>query len=78
VPIYEYVCRKCEKKFETLVLDPDDKITCSECGDNKIERLFSTFGFKSKNSTPLSSPSINTVGSACGCTPASCGCGVKH
>jgi putative FmdB family regulatory protein len=78
VPIYEYVCKKCEKKFETLVLDPVDKITCSKCGSNNIERLFSTFGVKSKNSTPLSSTSIDNIGSSCGCTPASCGCGVKH
>ncbi|MGH7889666.1 MAG: FmdB family zinc ribbon protein [Thermodesulfobacteriota bacterium] len=78
MPIYEHICDKCEDKFEQLSLSPDEKTSCSKCGTTEIEKLFSTFENKSISSTHLSSTSINSVGSGCGCTPVGCGCGVKQ
>jgi len=78
MPIYEYVCKSCKNEFETLVLNSDDEIACSECGSTDIEKLFSTFGFKSKSSIPVSSTPASPSGSGCGCTTVSCGCSTKH
>ena len=75
MPLYEYKCNKCNNSFETLVLDLTDEVNCPECKSTNIEKQFSTFGVKSEKS--FSGPSI-PVGGGCGCTPAGCGCGVKH
>jgi putative FmdB family regulatory protein len=78
MPIYEYFCKKCESKFETLVLDNDEEVCCAECGSTKIEKQFSSFGLKSNDSAFTTSTSPSPDSSGCGCTPVSCGCGAKH
>ena len=40
MPLYEYVCQKCEHQFEALVFD-GEKVECPECHDTRLERLFS-------------------------------------
>lgn len=77
MPLYEYRCLNCEKDFETLVLDSDEEVNCPQCGsgNGNLEKLFSAFGFKSKNSIASSTA---TVSSGCGCTPVGCGCSAKH
>ncbi len=74
MPIYEYLCKDCENKFEELVLNPDDDIFCNLCEGHHLEKMFSTFGFKSESA--LSSTS-ETMNSGCMCTPTTCGCGSK-
>ena len=69
MPIYEYECKKCDTKFETLVLG-EEKVECPECGDEKVEKLFSSFGVKS-NGLKTTLPQ---AGGGCGCTPSGCGC----
>ena len=32
MPIYEYICGKCDHEFEALVPRPDAKAACPECG----------------------------------------------
>ena len=78
MPLFEYKCEKCENNFETLVLSLDEEISCPGCGSKNIEKLFSSFGFKSKNSIPISTSPTSSVGSGCGCTPVSCGCSSKN
>ncbi|GAG69346.1 unnamed protein product [marine sediment metagenome] len=45
MPIFEYKCKKCNKVFEKLILSSssDDVITCPECGDKDVIKLFSNF-----------------------------------
>jgi len=45
MPLYEYQCKKCEKKFETLVSlkDRDDPAKCPDCGSEDTDKLMSTF-----------------------------------
>lgn len=47
MPIYEYVCKSCNKKFDQLVRTmssgEDDKVTCPECGSKKTARALSVF-----------------------------------
>lgn len=76
MPIYEYFCDKCDKKFEMLVMGKETPV-CPECGTENIKRLMSACGFISKGSGG------ETVGasagaSGCGtCSSTSCAtCGV--
>ncbi|MDD5668456.1 MAG: zinc ribbon domain-containing protein [Candidatus Omnitrophica bacterium] len=49
MPIYEYECRTCKKKFEYLVRSKDEAIQCPECAGSEVSRLLSTFAFTSKD-----------------------------
>jgi putative FmdB family regulatory protein len=42
MPLYEYKCRKCSKRFEFLVMG-SEKPCCPKCNGRDLERLFSTF-----------------------------------
>lgn len=45
MPIYEFECRKCRKKFGTLVLSRArlGDVRCKACGSSELERLWSRF-----------------------------------
>jgi len=45
MPIYEYQCKKCERKFETLVSSSktNDSIECPSCGSDETTKLLSSF-----------------------------------
>ena len=71
MPIYEYKCRDCGKKFEKLVRGRE-KVTCPKCGKGRLDKLFSVFATRSGDKfTPSSG------GGGCGgCSASSCdGCG---
>jgi len=45
MPIYEYICVKCQHKFEYLVnLNKEPKIVCPKCQSDQVKRLVSSFG----------------------------------
>ncbi|MEN8614519.1 zinc ribbon domain-containing protein [Dehalogenimonas sp. THU2] len=44
MPIYEYSCKKCAKKFELLRRFSDTaEVTCPKCGAVEVERKVSAF-----------------------------------
>lgn len=45
MPVYEYYCHSCRRKMSKLVRGFSDtpEVVCSNCGNKKLERLFSTF-----------------------------------
>ena len=45
MPIYEYRCRKCSKRFSVLTLRVSEKATpeCDKCGSRSADRLLSRF-----------------------------------
>ena len=51
MPLYEYICQACEKKFDVRasITEYSDGInpSCPDCGSNKVERGFSAFNFLS-------------------------------
>ena len=71
MPIYEYVCLKCELKFEMLrSFNSSDKgITCEKCGSQKIKRTISIFN--AHGSSPASSGGVSCA-SCSGANCASC------
>ena len=42
MPLYEYRCRKCSRRFETLVFG-DEKPACPKCEGRDLEKLWSAF-----------------------------------
>jgi len=75
MPIYEYCCEKCDKRFESLIRG-DEKAVCPACGSESVKRLLSACGFVSKSSGGETVSS--SAGSSCsGCASSSCSsCGV--
>lgn len=45
MPLYEYRCGKCGKRFELLrrMADADRELECPDCRSEQVERLLSTF-----------------------------------
>lgn len=66
MPFYEYLCRKCAKRFELMQkMQEQGRANCPECGSGEVQKLFSLFGVaaaQSAEETP-------------GCGPHNCGCG---
>jgi putative FmdB family regulatory protein len=71
MPIYEYVCMKCESHFEELVSygapDPD----CPDCGAAKVSKQFSVFAAHGTAEQP--SFGGMSGGGCCGGSCGSCG-----
>jgi putative FmdB family regulatory protein len=57
MPIYEYMCMKCNKEFEYLVIGNDISVTCPECDGNNVRRQMSACSFKSDGNYSSSSGS---------------------
>ena len=50
MPLYEYKCPKCGKRFEEIVpLSRADQVVCESCGYEKPERQMSTFATTSSS-----------------------------
>ncbi len=40
MPLYEYICNRCDNKFEALVFD-GEPVECPRCRADEVERLLS-------------------------------------
>jgi len=68
MPMYEYVCMKCEEHFEELVRG-DQVVACPECGGTNVARQLSTFAMVG------TAGQTGAFSSGTGCCCGSCGCG---
>jgi putative FmdB family regulatory protein len=50
MPIYEYACKKCSSRFETLV-QGSVKPSCPSCGSAALDKQLSVFAVSSGGST---------------------------
>ncbi len=51
MPIYEYVCVKCEHSMEAIQKMSDDPLKdCPECGEDALQKKISAAGFRLKGS----------------------------
>lgn len=67
MPIYEYVCLKCEQEFEKLVFSTT-KVDCPKCGSGDVKKKLSVFGMSG-----VSKPFAGTSSSGCtSCSKSSC------
>jgi len=69
MPIYEYVCEPCERRFERLVQRFGDEVCCPSC-EGQVERQLSTFAVTSSSGCL---PATGGGGACCGG-----GCGRRH
>jgi putative FmdB family regulatory protein len=59
MPMYEYQCKECGHRFETLVIG-SRKPVCPVCSSQELEKQFSTFGMGGGSTTGSTS-----FGSSC-------------
>ncbi|MBI4504840.1 MAG: zinc ribbon domain-containing protein [Chloroflexi bacterium] len=73
MPLYEYACRTCGKRFERLrtISEADVATACPQCGTEGARRLLSMFvSYSSK----AADPAALYAGGGCGCSVGGCGC----
>jgi len=46
MPIYEYLCEKCNNEFEALVFSNEETPNCPHCKSNKVKKLVSAGSFR--------------------------------
>jgi putative FmdB family regulatory protein len=68
MPIFEYNCRRCDHRFETIVRSSREKVNCPKCDSQSVEKQLSVF------SSVRSAKEAATTGGGCACTPTTCGC----
>lgn len=71
MPIFEYICQDCEKRFETLV-NGSGQAECPSCQGTNLEKQLSVFGVgrSEARSVPFSPGGCGTCGDPRG--PGSC------
>jgi len=75
MPIYEYSCQACNKKFDQLVrtMTGEHKPVCPECGSPKTARTLSLFAVGGESTGKSSASSDAPMCGRCGGMPGSCG-----
>ncbi|MFO0913600.1 MAG: zinc ribbon domain-containing protein [Pirellulales bacterium] len=62
MPLYEYVCQKCQHEFEYLVRSADDQPVCPRCESQRLQRLLSVPAAHSGSSPSMTGPDPGTCG----------------
>lgn len=62
MPIYEYICKDCNRRFEALV-HGSQQATCPNCNGSQLDQQFSTYAVSSSTKSATPSP---CGGGACG------------
>jgi putative FmdB family regulatory protein len=52
MPIYEYLCRRCDRRFEKLVRRWGEAVTCPSCLGAAVDKQISTFAVASAGAVP--------------------------
>ena len=64
MPIFEYICKDCNRQFEAVV-QGSSNATCPGCAGGNLEQQLSRFAVGSGSSKSAASPSAGSCGS-CG------------
>ncbi|HET6247211.1 MAG TPA: zinc ribbon domain-containing protein [Tepidisphaeraceae bacterium] len=74
MPVYEYTCQACNKKFDYLArtMSGEHKVSCPECGSPKTARALSVFAVGANTGGKASSASDVPMCGRCGQAPGSC------
>jgi putative FmdB family regulatory protein len=70
MPIYEYVCDACQERFEKIVINKQQEISCPKCASKKATIQLSVFATAGGGS----STSGGFTGGGGGCCGGGCGC----
>jgi len=69
MPIFEYICKGCGKKFEAIVYGSKQS-ECPACKGTELEQQLSTFAAHGTDKSSGAAPKL-----PCGMSPGSCGGG---
>ena len=65
MPIFEYVCGKCDNRFETLVRN-GSTVECPSCSSTKVEKQLSVFNASVPTAFGAAKAVPEMSGGACG------------
>ena len=65
MPIFEYLCSGCGKRFEALIRG-SEKPHCPKCNSTRLEQQFSAFAFAAGHSNVESADTSSDSGPGCG------------
>ncbi|MBI4575776.1 MAG: zinc ribbon domain-containing protein [Planctomycetes bacterium] len=65
MPIYEYDCRSCNHRFETLVRE-GDRPRCPSCGGGRLAKRLSTFAVEARDGRRNAAPAAARPCGTCG------------
>ena len=73
MPIYEYICDACNERFEKIVINTQQEISCPKCSSKKASIQLSVFATAGSGGGPSSS-SGGFSGGGGGCCGGGCSC----
>lgn len=76
MPIYEYTCKACDKKFDRLArrMSGEHKAVCPECGSSETARTLSVFAVGAEGAKSSGASDVPMCGH-CGGPEGSCAMG---
>jgi putative FmdB family regulatory protein len=66
MPIYEYICDACNERFEKIVINKQQDISCPKCSSKKASIQLSVFATAGSGGGPSSSSGGYSGGGCCG------------
>jgi len=66
MPIYEYICDECSERFEKIVINKQQEISCPKCSSKKATIQLSVFATTGSNGTSNTPSGFTGGGRCCG------------
>ena len=70
MPIFEYICKDCQRQFEKIVPRYDSYVDCPHCNSEDVEKQLSVFAVAGASSKESSEPGCGRCGAS---QPGMCG-----
>ena len=74
MPIYEYICDSCGKRYERIVLSREQAVACPHCSSRRKTLQLSVFSAPAKSNGSAAVDAGAAGPGACGCGAGGCGC----
>ena len=80
MPVYEYRCGDCDKKFEIFAPQRmnTEGVICNSCHGSNVRKLVSVFASSGGDSDASFSDAAPAPATGGGCCGGGCGCGCGH
>jgi putative FmdB family regulatory protein len=66
MPIYEYICEDCNERFEKIVINKQQEISCPKCSSKKAAIQLSVFATAGSGNSSTPSGGFSRRGGCCG------------
>jgi putative FmdB family regulatory protein len=70
MPLYEFICTKCETDFESLARSSnwEGSVACPHCGSKKLTKKLSVFAAQAGSKPSTAAPGACSRPGGCGCS----------